>query len=421
MRAYKAATVLAAMALLGAGCSSSGSSGSSGSGASSGGHLTFWNGFTASDRQFVEQIVKNYNAKSTNKVDMTIEPWDTIYQKLQTSLPTGQGPDMPALDPSLVAQYASSGLIQPVDDLYGSGGIDKSVVPKAFFDVASYNGHVYAAPMTIATVMLYYNKKMFQEAGIASPPKTIAEMLQDAVKLTKSGPNGKQYGLVLPDNAVPQWWAIFAWAYGGGLVSPDGKTSMLKDPNTNKGFQAWADAQKTGQISPVGLGGAAGDQLFQTQKAAMELNGPWVTAGFTQAKVPYGVVPVPVGPAGQSRTLAVGATITIGKGTKQKAAAEDFIKYWFSPASQLIYAGGAGSSPARTDMAGQLSKLSNPYPAKFAAVLPTAQYYLAGLKNESQADSDVIAPAVQAILRGADVTSTLTAADGKLNALLKQQ
>jgi multiple sugar transport system substrate-binding protein len=421
MRAYKAAAALAAVALLSAGCSGSGSSGSSGNGASSGATLTFWNGFTASDRQFVEQIVKNYNAKSTNKVNMTIEPWDTIYQKLQTSLPTGQGPDMPALDPSLVAQYASSGLIQPLDDLYGSGGIDKSVVPKAFFDVASYNGHVYAAPMTIATVMLYYNKKMFQEAGIASPPKTMAEMLQDAVKLTKNGPNGKQYGLLLPDNAVPQWWAIFAWAYGGGLVSPDGKTSMLKDPNTIKGFQAFADAQKAGQISPVGLGGAAGDQLFQTQKAAMELNGPWVTAGFTQAKVPYGVVPVPVGPAGQSKTLAVGATITIGKATKAKAAAEDFIKYWFSPASQLIYAGGAGSSPARTDMAGQLSKLSNPYPAKFAAVLPTAQYYLAGLKNESQADSDVITPAVQAILRGADVTSTLTAADSKLNALLKQQ
>src|ERR1051325_2880525 len=125
MRAYKAVAVLAAVAVFGTGCSSSGSSSSSGNGPSSGATLTFWNGFTASDKQFVEQIVKNYNAKSSNKVDMTIEPWDTIYQKLQTSLPTGQGPDMPALDPSLVAQYASSGLIQPLDDLYGSGGIDK--------------------------------------------------------------------------------------------------------------------------------------------------------------------------------------------------------------------------------------------------------------------------------------------------------
>src|SRR3954447_25513261 len=104
MRAYKAAAALAAVALLSAACSSSASSSSSGNGASTGANLTFWNGFTASDRQFVEQIVNNYNAKGTNKADMTIEPWDTIYQKPQPSLPTGQAPDMPALDPSLVAQ-----------------------------------------------------------------------------------------------------------------------------------------------------------------------------------------------------------------------------------------------------------------------------------------------------------------------------
>jgi multiple sugar transport system substrate-binding protein len=419
MRLRKTSLVIAAtvvLAMLTAACGGSGG----GSTSSGGATMTFWNGFTASDRQFVEQIVDGYNSSSKNKVDMTIEPWDTIYQKLQTSLPTGQGPDMPALDPSLVAQYASSGLIQKLDDLYGPGGIDKSVVPKAFFDVASYDGHVYAAPMTIATVMLYYNKRMFREAGISSPPKTMDEMLADAVRLTKKTPNGQQYGLVLPDNAVPQWWAIFVWAYGGKLISDDLKTGMLTDPNTIKAFQAWSDAQRTGHISPVGLGGAAGDQLFQTQRAAMELNGPWVTSGFTGAKVPYDVVPVPIGPSGSPRTLAVGATITIGKGSKNKTQAEDFIDYWFKPQSQLIYAKGAGSSPARTDMSAQLSSLSNPFPAKFAAVLPSAQYYLAGLKNESQVDSDVITPAVQAILRGADVTKTLQSANDKLNQVLQQ-
>ena len=328
---------------------------------------------------------------------------------------------MPALDPSLVAQYASGGLIEPLDDLYSSGGIDKAVVPKAFFDVATYNGHVYAAPMTVATVMLYYNKKMFAAAGIAGPPKTMDEMLADAKKLTKSGPDGQQYGLLLADNAVPAWWAIFTWAYGGKLVSDDGKTGMLTDPNTIKGFQAWADAQKSGKISPVGTGGAAADQLFQTGKGAMELNGPWVTSGFTQAKVPYGVAQVPIGPVGTEKTLAVGATITIGKGSRNKAQAEDFIKYWMKPASQLIYAKGAGSSPARTDMTAQLAKLSNPYPKQFAAVLPDSQYYLAGLKNESQVDSDIITPAVQKILRGADVTSTLQSANVQLNKVLQQK
>lgn len=413
-RALLAATLLGATVTVS--CGSGGSPGS----ASSAAKMTFWNGFTASDRKYVEQIVQNYNQSSKNHIDMTIEPWDTIYQKLQTSLATGQGPDMTGMDPSLVAQYAANGLLQPLDDLFGPGGIDKSIVPEAFFNIAKINGHIYAAPMTVATVMLYYNKDLFKAAGITSPPKTIEEMLADAAKLTKKTSKGQQYGLLLPDNGVIQWWTLFAWAYGGDLVSSDHKSSRLTDPGTVQGFKAWADAQRQSHISPVGTSGAEGDQLFQTEKAAMELNGPWVTSGFTQAGLNYGVVPVPVGSIGKSRTLAAGAAMAIGKPSKYKKQDEDFIKYWYAKKSQLIYAKGAGSSPARTDMIDELSKLGNPYPAKFAAQLPTAAYYLAGLKDVSQVDSDIITPAVQSILRGADVQKTLSAADSKLNHALAQ-
>ena len=415
----KGKVLAASLALVGL-CSacSSGSSSTAHSGGSSSAPatMTFWNGFTASDRPFVEQIVKNYNASSKNKVNMTIEPWDTVYQKLQTSLPTGQGPDIPALWPQLVKQYASAGLLQPLDDLYGPGGLNKSVIPPAWTDASTYNGHIYAAPMSVTTVMLYYNTKMFADAGIASPPKTMDELFQDAAKLTKPG----QYGLVLPDNSAEQWWSIFASAYGGGLVSADGKSSMLLNPATVKSFQAWATAQKESHITPVGLGGTDADQLFQTGKAAMDMEGSWATTGFTQAKVPYDVAKIPVGPSGTEATLAVGATLTVGKGSKDKQQAEDFIKYWMQKDSQLIYAGGSGSSPARTDMAAQLAALKNPFPAKFASMLPYAHIYLVGLKNADQIDSDVITPAVQAILRGADVMKTLQSANGKLNNMLKQ-
>lgn len=414
-RALLAASLVGAT--VAASCGGGGPSGGTSSGPA---EMTFWNGFTASDRKYVEQIVRNYNQSSKNHIDMTIEPWDTIYQKLQTSLATGQGPDMTGMDPSLVAQYASNGLLQPLDDLYGPGGIDKSIVPQAFFNIAKVNGHIYAAPMTVATVMLYYNKDLFKAAGISSPPKTIDEMLADAAKLTKKTSKGQQYGLLLPDHDVIQWWALFAWAYGGDIVSSDHKSSKLTDAGTVQGFQAWADAQRQSHISPVGTSGAEGDQLFQTQKAAMEFNGPWVTSGFTQAGVNYDVVPVPVGSLGKSRTLAAGAAMAIGKPSKYKKQDEDFIKYWYSKKSELIYAKGAGSSPGRTDMLDQLAKLDNPYPAKFAAQLPNAAYYLAGLKDVSHVGDDIITPAVQSILRGADVQKTLSEANSKLNEALAQ-
>jgi multiple sugar transport system substrate-binding protein len=382
--------------------------------------LTFWNGFTASDRTFVEQIVNNWNQSHKDvQINMTIEPWDSIYQKLQAGLTTGSGPDIAGMDPSLLAQYVSGGAVQSLDDAYSKGLLDKNVIPPAFLSMATIDGHVYAAPMTLTPIMLYYNKTLFQQAGIAQPPATMDDLWKDAATLTTTGANGQQYGLMLPDHAVPQWWAILANSYGGGIVSADGKQSMLKDPKTIAAFKALSDIQASKQITPVGVGGADGDQTFQTQKAAMLINGPWVTAGFTQAGLQYDAVPIPVGPSGKSTTLLAGAILVVGKGSKHANEAMQFMQYWNSKDAQAIYANGAGSSPARTDMADALSK-DNPFPAKFAGQLANGQFYLAGLKNESQADSDIIQPAIQAILRGQPVEATLSQADEKLNTLLKQ-
>jgi ABC-type glycerol-3-phosphate transport system substrate-binding protein len=309
--------------------------------------------------------------------------------------------------------------VQSLDDAYSKGLLDKNVIPSAFVDMATINGHVYAAPMTLTPIMLFYNKTMFQQAGIAQPPATMDDLWKDAATLTTTGANGQQYGLMLADHGVVQWWAILANGYGGGILSPDGKQSMLTDPHTVAAFKAVSDAQTSKQISPVGVSGADGDQIFQTQKAAMLINGPWVTAGFTKAGLQYDAVPIPVGPSGKPTTLLAGAILVVAKGSKHANEAFQFMQYWNSKDSQAIYANGAGSSPARTDMTDMLSK-DNPFPAKFAAQLATGQFYLAGLKNESQADMDIIAPAVQAILRGEPVDSTLSLAHEKLNALLKQ-
>jgi multiple sugar transport system substrate-binding protein len=382
--------------------------------------LTFWNGFTASDRQFVEQIVNTFNQNHKDvQINMTIEPWDSIYQKLQAGLTTGSGPDIAGMDPSLLAQYATSGAVQPLDDAYNQGLLDKNVIPPAFTSLATINGHMYAAPMTLTPIMFFYNKAMFQKAGISQPPATMDDMWKDAEALTTNGANGQQYGLMLADHGVVQWWAILASAYGGGIVSPDGKQSMLNDPHTVAAFKALQDAMNSKQISPVGVSGADGDQIFQTQKVAMLMNGPWVTSGFTQAGLEYDAVPIPVGPSGKPTSLLAGAIMVLGKGSKHSKEAFEFMQYWNTKEAQAIYANGAGSSPARTDMADTLSK-DNPFPAKFAGQLATGQFYLAGLKNESQADSDIITPAVQAILRGQPVDSTLSQANDKLNALLQQ-
>ena len=74
--------------------------------------LTFWNGFTGSDRAGIEGVTKKFtDANPTIKVNMDIEPWDSLMQKLLSAMSTGTGPDVVAIHFQYIPQYAKSGLV----------------------------------------------------------------------------------------------------------------------------------------------------------------------------------------------------------------------------------------------------------------------------------------------------------------------
>ena len=74
--------------------------------------LTFWNGFTGSDRPGVEAVTKKFSDANPNiTVNMDITPWDSLMQKLLSTMSTGQGPDVVAIHFQYLPQYAKSGYI----------------------------------------------------------------------------------------------------------------------------------------------------------------------------------------------------------------------------------------------------------------------------------------------------------------------
>ena len=127
---------------------------------------------------------------------MTIEPWDTIDQKLPTAMGSGAVPDIatPDYNVGTIREYIKQGLVAPIDSLLGNGPnqVPASVIPPAIKSAFTVNGQLYAAPANWATLELYWNKTLFAKAGIAGPPKTMTQLQQDAVKLTvKSGSTGQ--------------------------------------------------------------------------------------------------------------------------------------------------------------------------------------------------------------------------------------
>lgn len=368
--------------------------------------LSFWNGFTGPDRTAVEGLVKKYN-ESQDKVEvsMTISPWDVFFQKLLPSIASGDGPDLMAMDSAQLPSYASRGVLAPLDDWYdqNSDAADNLVQPAV--DATQWDGKSYGVPMNFTTLLLYWNKDMFKQAGLdpEQPPKDWAEFQADAKKLTKDdNHDGKpeQYGLSIADHETIAMWPILFWGNGGGVTSDDGTKSLLGDPKTIEAMDQWGSLVRDDHIAPVGLAGADADKLFQSKKAAMEIVGPWMTTGFKDAGIDFGVAPPPAGPAGP---VTLGTSVSFAVNAKASSdhadAARDFMAYWNSHDSQVYFSINSGFPPDRTDIkSDEISK--NPYGAAFAAPADTSKFYLAQVKNFSQVNDDVFTPALQKVLNG---------------------
>jgi multiple sugar transport system substrate-binding protein len=385
--------------------------------------ITFWNGFTGPDRPALEALVKKFNAAHSDiKIDMTIMPWDVFYEKLLPSWAAQKGPDLIAMDSAHIPEYADKGVLAQLDDLYQSG-VPRGKLVSSAVAAGKYNGHYYGVPMNFTTLLLYWNKAMFQKAGIKAAPKTWAEWQKDAVKLTiDKNHDGKpeQYGYAIADHATVPMWPILIWGNGGDLVSKDGKSSVLGSPATVKAVDQWAKLVTNKHISPVGLAGADADNLFLSKKAAMEVVGPWMTSGFKGAGIKFGLAMVPKGP---KRQVTLGTSVAYAMNSKSdsdmKKAVYEWIKFWSSKPSQISWATGSGFPPDRTDItAAELKK--NPYVASFAKYATKSKFYLVGVKKFTEVNGDVFEPAIQKILnKKGSAKSILTAAAKQMDPLLK--
>ena len=168
--------------------------------------VTYWNGDSHAEK-VVRELIDNYNQNQGKKdgieIEYTLQGGDSLTQTLELALQSGTAPDIFA--GGSITSLADKGYIMPYDDIFGSDidDLKKKYDGKLKNTQDLYKGKLYCVPVTVGNVQgLLYNKDMFKAAGIvdekgeAKPPRTLAEMREDAKKLTNA--DKKEYGIIYP-------------------------------------------------------------------------------------------------------------------------------------------------------------------------------------------------------------------------------
>jgi multiple sugar transport system substrate-binding protein len=311
-------------------------------------------------QQAIVDAFHEANPKITVKV--TVSDWEPYWDKLQTSIAGGDAPDVFAMDGPLFPDYQTRDVLLDLKPFIDRDGYDLGqLADQAVADFTTPDGQ-FGLPRDLNVVALYYNKAMFDAAGIPYPDDTWdwAKLAEVAKKLTIRGADGKttQWGFYTESTDMENYWSELVWQNGGDIISADHKTSLVGSDQAAAGIQVLQDLIWKDKVMPdASITDALGD-AFEQGQAAMESNGSWLVATHQAAGLDFGIAPLPKGPAGQATSInPTGAVVY--KNTKNADAAWQFVKYLASPAAQTKIMELKASMPANKQV------LTGPFATSF--------------------------------------------------------
>ncbi|RII11813.1 Maltose-binding periplasmic protein precursor [Streptomyces sp. YIM 130001] len=323
--------------------------------------LTYWasnQGPTVqADKKILTPELKKFEKQTGIKVKLEVVPWSDLLNRILTATTSGQGPDVLNIGNSWSTSLQATGALLPWDkkNFAKIGGKDRFV--PAALDTAGAEGKDPAAvPLYSMAYALYYNKKMFREAGISEPPTTWDQLVADGKRLSKGGKWGLGAEGANLSNNIHQIF-VLAKQRGADWFASDGKPDFTS-PGAVAAVKQYVDFMAKDKIIAPGNAEYAQNQSlsdFSKGRTAMVL---WQAAASTfdsqgMKDSDWGVVPAPVpaGPPGQGKntnSMAAGINMAVFKNSDNLDGATEFVKFMTSDAEQKILNKAYGSVPSVT-------------------------------------------------------------------------
>jgi multiple sugar transport system substrate-binding protein len=276
------------------------------------------------------------------KIEIISEPWSDYFTKMQTLWASGdanQIPDVLFLTP--IIPYAAQGVLENLDPYIEKAGYDLEDYWPGLLEYASYEGSVYGFPRDMSAEVLYYNKDIFDEAGVDYPTDewTWDDLRAAAEALTvRDGDQITRYGLAMEGGKWPLFFMQNNGAFFDDVRNPS--TCTLDQPEVIEAVEFFAGMMNDGiAIRDANLSQAGGDAaVFASGQAAMIIQNASRVSQFNQAGLNYDIAPVPIPEGGQRAASAAGAAWTMSAGSDNKDEAWIFLSWLQSTdGGQRIY------------------------------------------------------------------------------------
>lgn len=293
-------------------------------------------------------------------------PWEQCQEKTLTLAAAGTPPAAAYMGSRVLKQLASADQILPIeltpDEL--------ASYEAAVLSTAQFDGKTWGLPRAFSTKALYWNKDLFQQAGLDMPngPQTFDEMLT-AAKAVSEKTDAAGFGLPAADmdNTFHEF-LNFLYSNGGQVVDGDGKI-VFDSPNNVETLTFYQELAKASQEGPVAYDRAKLEPLFKEGRIAMYTSAAF---GIPKAEgVNFGVTQIPAGPQGKHSTLLITDSLVVFKGTGVEEPTQSLIKFLTAPERQAAFDEAGGWTPIRTGANTDALTAKEPKWKPFLDAIPT--------------------------------------------------
>ncbi|WP_328296993.1 sugar ABC transporter substrate-binding protein [Streptomyces sp. NBC_00435] len=360
MRRTRAAAVTAVtVSMLAAATACGGGSATEGGSNKSPKEITYWASNQgpdiAADQATLGPELKKFEEQTGIKVKLEVVPWSDLLNRILAATASGQGPDVLNIGNTWSSSLQATGALLPWDakNFDAIGGKDR-FVDSAIGSAGAAGKDPAAVPLYSMSYALYYNKKMFQEAGIEKPPATWDEMVTIGQKLSKDGKWALGAEGANLSNNIHQAF-VFSQQHGASFFDASGKPTFDTAENVDA-VKQYVDLMAKDRI--IAPGNAEYDknqslQDFANGKTAMVL---WQSAASSfkthgMKEGDWGTAPVPV-PAGGTpgtgknvNSMVAGINMAVFKNTDNIDGSLKFVKFMTGDEEQKLLNKTYGSIP----------------------------------------------------------------------------